>query len=380
MPDSSPYLAEMNADKRSVALDLKSAAGIDAARRLMASCDVFIGNFAARAVAELGLDYESVRQLKPDIVYVQLSGFGTETGAPYYPYVAWGPNQAPLVGIDELTGFPDREPAGIATIAPPDYFSALHAAFAVLAGLEHRDRTGEGVHVDLSQFEATISLLGPFVMNHALTGVSQTRIGNRSLWHAPEGVYPCRGEERWIALSVSDEHWEALDGFAARGWADDSRFASGEARLANADELDEEVATWTVGFDAHDLAARLQEAGIPAHVVATNEDVLHDQHLLERGWYHVRPCARFKRDVYGSNPIRLSKNPGATHRAGPSMGEHTVEVLTEVAGYSDEEAQELLDCGAAFTMNRPDLRVERPYEDWLHVLLPGEAADTRDLS
>lgn len=380
MPDSSPYLAEMNADKRSVALDLKSPAGIETARRLIANCDVYIGNFGARAVAELGLDYESVRAINPDIVYVQLGGFGSDTSAPYYPYVAWGPNQAPLVGLDELTGHPDREPAGIATIAPPDYFSALHATFAVLAGLEQRDRTGEGVHVDLSQFEATIGLLGPFVMDHARTGVSQSRIGNRSLWHAPEGVYPCRGEERWIAISVPDEQWEALDGLAAQGWGADSRFASGETRLANADDLDAVVAAWTAGFEAHDLASRLQEVGIAAHVVAANEDLLHDQHLLERGWYHVRPCARFKRDVYGSNPIRLSRNPGATSRAGPSMGQHTVEVLTEVAGYSEAEVQELLDCRAAFTMSRPDLQVERPYEDWLHILFPGEAADTRDLS
>jgi benzylsuccinate CoA-transferase BbsF subunit len=379
MPDSSPYLPEMNADKRSVALDLKSPVGIEVARQLLASCDVFISNFTARAVAELGLDYESIRAVKPDIVYVQLSGFGSDPAAPYYSFVSWGPNQAPLVGIDELTGHPDREPAGIATIAPPDFFAALHATFAVLTGLERRDRTGEGVHVDLSQFEATIGLLGPFVMDHARTGVSQSRIGNRSLWCAPEGVYPCRGEERWIAITVPEEHWEAFDRCAAQDWGVDSRFATAEARMANADDLDDEISAWAAGFDAHDLAGRLQEAGIPAHVVATNEDLLHDAHLLERGWYHARPSTRFKRDVYGSNPIRLSRNPGGTHRAGPSMGEHTVEVLTEVAGYSEEEVQELLDCSAAFTMSRPDLQVERPYEDWLHILFPGEAVDTRDL-
>ena len=378
--DSSPYVSEMNADKRSVALDLKQPRGIAAAHRLIAECDVFIANFAARALVDLGLDYESVRAIRPDIVYVQLPGFGSDKTAPYYSYVAWGPNQAPLVGIDNLTGHAGREPAGVATIAPPDYFAALHATFCVLAGLEHRDRTGEGVHVDISQFEATIALLGPFAMDYSLTGRAQSRIGNRSLWYAPEGVYPCRGHERWIAISCEDvDQWAALDQLAARGWADDERFATQAARMANVDALDEALAGWTMGFASDDLAHRLQKRGVAAHIVATNEDLIGDSQLRERGSYLARPNTRFKRELFTSNVHRLTDTPPRNLRGAPSSGEHTVEVLTEVAGLSHAEVQSLIDDQIAFTMTAPELKVERPYENWLHILFPLESEDTRDL-
>jgi benzylsuccinate CoA-transferase BbsF subunit len=379
LADSSPYVSEMNADKRSIALDLKRDDARAVAYRLLSNCDVFIANFAARALVDLGLDYESVRAVKPDIVYVQLPGFGSDPSKPYYPFVAWGPNQAPLVGLDDLTGHADREPAGIATVAPPDYLSAFHALNAVLLGLEHRDRTGEGVHVDISQFETTVGLLlAPFAMEHSLTGSTTSRIGNRSLWYAPEGVYPCVGHERWIAVSVdTDDAWQALRTMASPA-LDDERFDTLEGRMAAQDELDAAMAGWTAGFESADLAARLQGVGVTAHLVSTNEDLLQDEHVKSRGYYQVSPGPRFTRDVYSGNPIRLSDTPGRNDRAGPSMGEHTVEILTEIVGMTAEEVQGLVDAGAAFTMNEPELRVERPYEQWLHILFPGEP-DTRDL-
>ncbi len=376
--DSSPYVPEMNADKRSILLDLKEDAALEVAKRLIAQCDVFLGNFGARALRDLGLDYEHVAAIKPDIIYVQLPGFGSDPDMPYYPFVAWGPNQAPLVGLDELTGHAGREPAGIATVAPPDYLSALHATNAVLAGLEHRERTGEGVHVDVAQFETTIGLLGPFVMDYDLTGHSQSRIGNRSLWHAPEGVYPSRDDERWLALSVPDD--EAWDGLCRvlPELGEDPRFASAEARLERQDELDAAVAAATSRFDNVDLAARLQANGVPAHIVATNEDILQDEHVMNADWYQVGPGTRFRRDVYSGVPVHLQSTPGRTERAAPRVGEDTVEILREVAGYAPEEIDVLIETGVTQTANEPDLIVERPYDPWLHILFPGQP-DARDL-
>lgn len=379
-PDSSPYVSEMNADKRSVALDLKHPDGRATARRLLAECDVFLANLGSRALVDLGLDYASVKELRSDLVYVQLPGFGSDPGTPYYPFVAWGPNQAPLVGIDDLTGHDDRDPAGIATVAPPDYLSSLHAAFCVLTALEQRDRTGEGVHVDISQFETTVSLLlGPYVMDHALTGHAQSRIGNRSLWYAPEGVYPCKGDERWIAISCSDDAmWEALVALNGGDLGSDKRFDTNEARLANVEALDAAIAEWTAGYTNNDLATRLQGAGVAAHIVSTNEDILQDEHVMGRGWYQAKPSSRFTRDLYGTYPIRLSETPGSWERAGPSTGEHTVEALTEVAGMDADDVARLVNAGVAFTMDHPDLKVDRPYEEWLHILFPFDADDSRD--
>ncbi len=381
MPDSSPYVSEMNADKKSVALDLKQPSGLAAARQLLAECDVFVANVTARALVDLGLDFEAVRAINPTVVYVQLPGFGSDPESPYYPFVAWGPNQAPLVGLDDLTGHADREPAGVATIAPPDYYAALHATYLVLAGLEQRDKTGEGVHVDISQFEATIALLGPFASEFSLTGNGQSRIGNRSLWYAPEGVYPCQGHERWIAISCEDdEQWQSLAAFAAKGWATDARFDTNEHRMTNVEALDAAVAEWTADFANEDLAHRLQARGIAAHIVATNEDLIGDSQVRERGNYLVRPNSRFKRELFTANMHRLTETPPINVRGGPSTGEHTVEVLTEVAGMSEAEVQALIADDVAFTMDAPELQVERPSEQWLHILFPSEAEDTRDLA
>lgn len=381
LPDSSPYLSEMNADKKGVGLDLKKPNGRAVALELIAKCDVFLANYGARALAELGLDYESVKAVRPDIVYIQLPGFGTDPDSPYYSYVAWGPNQAPLVGVDDFTGHAGREPAGIATIAPPDYLSSQHAAFCVLTALEERERTGEGIHIDIAQFETTVSLLfGPFVMEHGLTGNAQSRIGNRSLWYAPEGVYPCQGDERWIAVSVQDEQaWQGFLSVCQPEWADDDRFANNESRLKNAEELDALIGSWTSGYNNVDLATRLQQAGVAAHIVATNEDLLQDDHLMQQEWYQAKPSARFTRDLFGSHPVKLSETPGRWERSAPSTGEHTVEVLADVLGKTDDQIKELIEEGAAFPMDRPEVTVDRPYERWLHVLLPQSAGDSRDL-
>ncbi len=381
MPDSSPYVSEMNADKKSVALDLKQPEARAAAHALAAECDVFISNLAARALSDLDLDFESVKAINPDIVYIHLPAIGTDPSAPYYPYVAWGPNQAPLVGVDDLTGSAEGDPAGIATVAPPDYLSALHGVFCAVTGLEERERTGEGVHVDIAQFETTVALLlGPFIMDEALTGHAQSRIGNRSLWYAPEGVYPCVGEERWIAISVVDDAaWDALLAIAPTEWGSDERFASNEARLANVEALDAEVAAWTASFNNVDLAGRLQELGVAAHIVSTNEDILQDTHVMQRSYYEARPTARFTRDLFSNYPLRFSETPGSWERGGPSSGEHTVEALTGVAGLSAEAVDELIANNAAFTMTRPDLKIDRPYEEWLHIFFPNDALDSRDL-
>ena len=379
LPDSGPYLAEFNANKKSVALDLKQPEAIEAAQALLAECDVFLGNFGARALVELGFGYDSVKKIRPDIVYVALPGFGSEPTAPYYRYVAWGPNQAPLVGMDDLTGHAGREPAGVTTIAPPDYISAQHAAFSILLGLEHRDRTGEGSCIDVAQFETSISQLGPFLMDYSLSGFAQSRIGNRSLWDGPSGVYPCLGEERWIAISVeSEEQWQAFTNVAPESITGNEQFSSSEGRLQHAGELDAAVAEWTAGLQASQLATELQAAGVAAHIVATNEDILQDPHVMEGNSFFALPSARWTRDLITGSAIRLSNTPGMWAHSAPSSGQHTVEVLTEVAGLKTEKVEAMVKSGAAFEMTQPDLRIDRPYEDWLHILFPYDAVDGRD--
>lgn len=362
--DTSPYLAEMSANKRSVGLHLKHAVARDAALAVLADADVFVTNYSTPAVRALGLSYEDVVAVNPRIVYVALPGFGSDPAQPYYEFIAWGPNQAPLVGLDELTGHPDQVPAGIATISPPDFFAGLHAMTAVLTALEHRDRTSEGSFVDVAQFDTTVSALGPLLLDHQLNANTATRTGNRLAWLAPQGVYPCAGEEEWVAVTVVDDRrWLAMAELLGDG-ALGEQYAELDGRLANHDELDELIARWTSARSATQAAQELQSAGIAAHEVLSNRDVLRDEQVRSRRWFQFVASKRFEDgDVFSGHAIHLDATPGAWWRAGPSMGEDTVDVLTRVGGLAADEVDALVESGAAFTDATPEVKLRRPYLD-----------------
>ncbi len=362
--DTSPYVPEMSANKRSVGLELKRPEARKAALALLAGADVFVTNYSTPAVSGLGLGYAELAAVNPDLIYVALPGFGSDPAHPYYEFLAWGPNQAPLVGLDELTGYPDQVPAGIATIAPPDYFAGLHAMAAVLTALEHRDRTGEGSFVDIAQFETTVSTLGPFLLDHQLTGNAPSRSGNRLSWLAPQGCYHCVGDEAWVAVTVAgDERWAALAGLLG-GSALDERFATLAGRLEHHDELDALIDSWTSARSSGEAATALQAVGVAACEVFDNAGVLADPHVRHRRWFQLRGSSRFPDgDVFSGHPIRLGQEPGEWWRGGPSMGEDTREVLTSWAGLSSAEVDELIASGAAFVDAERDLTLRRPYLD-----------------
>ena len=363
--DTSPYLPEMSANKRSVGLELKRPEAHRAALALLAVADVFITNYSTPAVTGLGLGPDDLRAVNPRLIHVALPGFGSDPALPYYEFLAWGPNQAPLVGLDELTGYPDQVPAGIATIAPPDYFAGLHALAAVLTALEHRDRNGEGTVVDIAQFETTVSALGPFLLDHALSGAQPTRSGNRLTWLAPQGCYRCAGDdEAWVAVTVVDDvRWTALAGLLG-GSATDDRYATLAGRLDHHDELDALVESWTILRSAADAATTLQAAGVAACEVLDNAALLADPHVQTRQWYQFLPSSRFPDgDAFSGHPIRLGIEPGRWWRAGPSMGEDTRLILETWAGLAPTEVDALLASGAAFDAADPERTLRRPYVD-----------------
>ena len=382
--DTGPYVPEMSAGKRSVGLELKRPEALEAAMRLLATCDVFLTNFAAPGIAELGLDYASVREARPDIIYAGMTGFGVDPAMPYYEFRAFGPNQAPLVGWDALTGFPHEEPAGIPSIAPPDYVGGLHTLLAIVTALAERDRTGEGRFIDISQLETTVSFLGPYLLGQDMGLAEPVRNGNRVPWAAPSGVYPCAGDDRWVAVTVeSDEAWAALRprlGIAAGGAGGGVSSMSSESggggtalaagagatvaeRIEHHDELDREISAWTGRRSPQQAAAELQALGVAAYEVLDHAGVLVDPQVHDRKPYSVAPCDRLGRDLFVRNPLRMSRTPPYVTRAGPNMGGDTVPVLTEL-GYSGEEVQRLLGEGAAFADARPEVTLERPFDRW----------------
>ncbi|MBI2863090.1 MAG: CoA transferase [Chloroflexi bacterium] len=369
--DTNPTVNEQLAGKKSIDINLKKPKGAEAARRLIPKCDIFLANYSAPAVTGLGLDYEAVRAIKPDIVYALVSGFGG-TSSPYYSYLAWGPNQSPLAGLDDLTGWPDREPSGIANCSYPDYANGMLAAFAVLAALDHRDRTGQGQFVDLSQFEATVSLLGPLLLNHQINGRIISRTGNRLDWLAPQGVYPCLGHDKWVAITVSTEaEWKALCRVSEhQEWSEDPRFQSVQSRLTHHDELDEVIAEWTSQHTSAEVTELLQRAGVAAAPVMESMALAADEHLQSRDFWVVADHARFGKDIVTGNPVHLSKTPGYVDRASPAEGEDNDYVLGELCGYSPSEIMAMAEDGTIRPMASPETKLQRPYLNWIRHLMP----------
>ncbi len=341
----SPWLTDWNAGKRFVGLDLRHPEGASIARRLAARCDIVVENYSAGVLERLGLGLAELRRARPDLIVLSSSGYGA-TG-PCRHYRTWGPNLEALSGLATVSGFPHR-PCTITQYAYPDVASALHGLFAVLCALEYRSRTGQGQHIDLSQFEVTVASMGHVLLEFLANGVEPPRLGNRSRHAAPHGCYPCAGGDRWIAIAVaSDDGWESLCRAAGKPrWRSDPRFATREERVANAAALDEEVSQWTRTRDAYELMHELQRAGVAAGVVQTVEDqFLRDPQLAARGFFERISHARKGEVVANGIPLGLTETPGRTGLAGSAIGADNEYVLGTLLGMRAAEIRRLADAG-----------------------------------
>ena len=338
-----------NAGKLSISLNMKTPQGIDIAKRLVAVSDVVAENFSGRVMPSWGLDYDSITPINPSIIMLSMSGFG-RTG-PWKDRVSYGQTLQAWSGFTQLTGFPDTDPSGPAS-AYSDAVGGMAGAQAVLLALLHRSRTGRGQWLDVSQFESMSSLLETLVLDMSVNGsaAASTRAGNR-LPHggaAPHGAYRCRGEDRWVAISVfTDEEWRAfVDVMGSPQWAVDQRFATGDARWRNADALDACVESWTIDHDAEEVMAILQAAGVSAGVVQTGADVSRDPQLQDRGFFRRVPDHQGEYRTIESAPYKLSRTPGSVTRAAPAFAADMTYVLRELLGMSDDEVEDCAIAGA----------------------------------
>jgi crotonobetainyl-CoA:carnitine CoA-transferase CaiB-like acyl-CoA transferase len=325
--------------KKSILVDLNDPRGLDLARRLAAVSDVVIDNFSARVMTNLGLDYEALVQLRPDVICVRMTGFGL-TG-PDRDHVSYGPTLQALTGYTLLMAEPDGPPAGFG-YSYSDLAGGNLGALAVLAALWHRRRTGRGQLVDLAQLETAASVLGPVLLERAANGGTTAPVGNASQEApaAPHGVYPCAGEERWIAITVfGDAEWEHFATAIGRpAWTRDERFATRSGRERHAGELDRLVAAWTRGQQADEAMAALQRAGVAAGRVADAEDLCaRDPQLAARGHFVDVPTPEGRTVRIDGAPFVLSETPAAVSGPGPLLGEHADEVLAGVLGLGGED-------------------------------------------
>lgn len=343
-PNRSGYFNQYNQGKLSLALDLKRPEGIAVAQDLVAECDVVCENFAAGVMDRMRLGYEVLRQRRPDLVMIALSGYGA-TG-PDAEYVSYGPAQVPLSGMSSLTGYRDWPPMHVG-ISYGDPTGGLHGAVAVLAALWHRAATGEGQYIDLSQWETSIATLGEGVVAQSLAGAPPPRDGNRDPLLAPHGVFRCAGDQRWVAIAVRDDgEWRRLATCMDQpALADDPRFATLAARKANEDALEALVTAWTRPQVDAAVVATLQAAGIPAAVSMTNQDLAEDADLRDSG-FHVRlDHPEIGAKLHLGIPWQMSDTPCRVRRPAPCLGEHTDDVLRRVVGYDDARIAQLRDAG-----------------------------------
>ena len=338
-----------NAGKLSISLNMKTTQGIDIAKRLATVSDVVAENFSGRVMPSWGLDYDSIRAINPSIIMLSMSGFG-RTG-PWKDRVSYGQTLQAWSGFTQLTGFPDTDPSGPAS-AYSDAVGGMAGAQAVLLALMHRARTGRGQWLDVSQFESLSSLLETLVLDMSVNGAGavSTRTGNRLPYGggAPHGAYPCRGKDRWVAITVfTDEEWRALvDVVGNPKWADDPRFATGEGRERNADGLDALVESWTVQHTAEEVMGRLQAKGVAAGVVQTGEDLSRDPQLKGRGFFRRVPDHQGEYRTIESAPYKLSRTPGSVTKGAPAFAADMTYVLRELLGMSDDEVEDCAIAGA----------------------------------
>jgi crotonobetainyl-CoA:carnitine CoA-transferase CaiB-like acyl-CoA transferase len=365
--DTLPALNFSSAEKRSIGLEIDTDAGRAVFDRMVAAVDVVITNMSERALDDLHLRYDDLRVLKPDLVHVTLPAFGSDGPSQYFR--TWGHNLSAASGVDSLIGWPDREPVQIG-FAYPDFVSAQAATVAVLAALRRRKATGQGAHLELWQYAMTLSCLGPAIVAAQLTGRAPSAIGNRDADRSPQGVYPARGTERWVAISIEDDAmWGALCGVPGlEHLGVDARFASVQDRCTDHDVLDDALAAWTIQRTDWEAAAELQSFGVAAAPVLDSWDLVADPQLAARDFFQALPHARFPRDLVFGQAVRLSETPPRAERAAPAFGEHSRDVLRELAGLDDAAVDALVDAGVVHVMERDDVVLERPYLHWLRKI------------
>ena len=343
-PNRSGYFNQYNQGKLSLSLDLKHAEAIAIAKDLVAQCDVVCENFAAGVMDRMGLGYEVLRALRPDLVMIALSGYGA-TG-PDAEFVSYGPAQVPLSGMSSLTGYADWPPMHVG-ISYGDPTGGLHGAFAVLAALWHRAATGEGQYIDLSQWETSIATLGEGVLEQSLTGTQPPRAGNRDPRMAPHGIFRCAGEQRWVAIAVrDDDEWRRLAQCMGKPeLANDARFATIAARKANEDALEALITEWTRPQRDADVVATLQAARIAADVAMTNQDIAEDDDLRRSGFHVLREHPEVGTRLHLGIPWQMSDTPCSVQRPAPCLGQHTDDVLRRVLGYDEAKIAALRTAG-----------------------------------
>lgn len=352
----SAYFNHNNRDKYALALDLADPRGKDVLLSLCAVSDVLVENFRTDVMDNLGLTYEAVRAVNPNIIYVSMPGHG-KTG-PEKDFVAYGSNVEQLAGLVSLSGYEGDEPMKTG-FSYGDPMAGTALVGAVATALRQRRLAGEGMYLELAQRENLTMFVGEYLVDYSMNHQERPPVGNRHQLFAPYNRYRCAGDDRWVAIACeTDAQFAALCATLARPeLAADERFSSNGARKANESELDAMIDAWTSVRGHYEVMHVLQRAGVPAGAVLTTPELLADPHLRSRGaWVeHTHPDAGTWE--MEAPPWKLSRTPGHIRLPAPGFGQHNSYVLRDLLGLPEDRIAELY--AAGITADDPDESLHR---------------------
>lgn len=339
-----------NTDKLGITLNLRTAKAKELLTEIIKRSDVVTENFAKGVLEGWGFGYQQLKQIKPDIIYVSNCGFGHV--GPYSNFRTWGPIVQAMSGLTFTSTLPDQEPAGWG-YSYMDHTGGYYMVMAILMAMIHRQRTGEGQWVDLATTESALTLSGPALLDWTVNGrpVRQEKqpSSNRNQWPAmaPHGIYPCQGDDEWVAIACRDNtDWQAFIGLVNEDWCKQQVFESLDGRISNQDALDQHVGIWTSERNKFEVASQLNALGVPASAVQKpQERVDQDSSTRDFGLWPTVNHTKMGNVRVDGQPVHFSKTDWKISSAAPCLGEHTEQVLTNLLGLSADDVQQLREEG-----------------------------------
>jgi len=336
-----PIFAALNTNKKSLTLDLRNPKGNELLREFVKTCDVVIENYTPRVLDQLGVDYETLRGERPDLVMVRMPGFGLD--GPWRDQAAFAFVIEDASGLTWLTGHPDLLPFEPYTVGDPN--AGLHALFGLLLALQHRRRTGEGGLVEASMVDAALNVAAEQVIEHSAYGALLTRRGNRGPLAAPQNLYRVAKpdenarDDSWVAIAVAtDEQWRSLRAAVGEpAWAADAELDSMAGRVRARDQIDARLADWCRDKQADEVVSRLADAGVPVAVVTQPHHQPELPPFQSRGFFEEVKHPVIGNSRYSTLPIKFGRGPERWHtRHAPLLGEHNRELLGQLGLTSDD--------------------------------------------
>ena len=328
-----------NRGVKSCTINLKQPEGVELFKKLVKISDVVITNFAPRVMPGWGLDYAALKEIKPDIILVSLPGFGS-TG-PDKDYVSYATTIESSGGLNASFGYPGEGPVLSGTY-PGDPIGSMYGVVGTLTALNYHKKTGKGQHVDIAQSEGVTTLIPEIIMEYVMNGRIRPRMGNRDEIMAPHGCYPCKGEDKWVAIAVgTDEKWRALCRVMGNPtWSSDKKFSDQFSRWKNQDELNKLIASWTKDSTNYEVMHKLQKEGIAAGVSLNIPELIEDPHIKKRAVFVEQNHPEAGKTIVYRSPWRSALT--ATNPPAPCLGEHNDYVFKKLLSISDAELTKLI--------------------------------------